>query len=102
MEIMKAEEKRKQLIYELMTGLYDLEQVQFPESKLVENEYEDWKPCSELYSRVYDANVRLCERLGVEEDTDVNIIIDSMNEITRILVMKMYDYGANREMFDQK
>lgn len=55
-----------------------------------------------LYSRVYDANVRLCERLGVEEDTDVNIIIDSMNEITRILVMKMYDYGANREMFDQK
>ena len=74
MEIMKAEEKRKQLIYELMTGLYDLEQVQFPESKLVENEYEDGKPCSELYSRVYDANVRLCERLGVEEDTDVNII----------------------------
>ena len=74
MEIMKAEEKRKQLIYELMTGLYDLEQVQFPESKLVENEYEDGKPCSELYGRVYDANVRLCERLGVEEDTDVNII----------------------------
>ena len=102
MDIIKTDEKRKQLIYELMTGLYDLEQVQFPESKLLENEYEDGKPCSELYGRVYDANVRLCERLGVEEDTDVNIIIDSMNEITRILVMKMYDYGANREVFDQK
>ena len=35
-------------------------------------------------------------------DKDVDIIIDSMNEITRILAMKMYDYGANREMFDQK
>ena len=102
MEIIKMDEKRKQLIYELMTGLYDLEQVQFPESKLVENEYKDGKPCSELYSRVYDANVRLCERLGVEEDADVDIIIDSMNEITRILAMKMYDYGTNREMFDQK
>lgn len=102
MEIIKTDEKRKQLIYELMTGLYDLEQVQFPESKMVENEYEDGKPCSELYSRVYDANVRLCERLGVDEDKDVDIVIDSMNEIARILAMKMYDYGANREMFDQK
>ena len=46
MEIIKTDEKRKQLIYELMTGLYDLEQVQFPESKLVENEYEDGKLCS--------------------------------------------------------
>ena len=49
MDIIKTEnaveEKRKQLIYELMIGLYDLEQVQFPESKLVENEYEDGKPC---------------------------------------------------------
>lgn len=98
----RADEKRKQLIYELMIGLYDLEKVQFPESKLVENEYEDGKPCSELYSRVYDANVRLCERLGVEEDEDVETIINCMNDIAHILAMKMYDYGVNREMFDQK
>ena len=34
------EKKRKQLIYDLMIGLYDLELVQFPESKIVEDEFE--------------------------------------------------------------
>lgn len=97
-----AEEKRKQLIYELMTGVYDLKQVQFPESKIVEDEYADGKPCAELYGRVYDAKVRLCERLGVDEDEDVETIINCMNDIAHILAMKMYDYGANREMFGQK
>ena len=95
------EKKRKQLIYDLMIGLYDLELVDFPESKIVEDEFEEDKPCSELYGHVCDANKRLCERLGVQEDKDVDIIINCMFDISRILAMKMYDYGMKREMFDQ-
>ena len=89
-----AQEKQKQLIYELMTGAYDLEQVQFPESRIVEDEFAEGKPCAELYGRVYEANRKLCERLGVDEDKDVETIINCMNDISRILAMKMYDYGA--------
>lgn len=98
----RAKEKRKQLIYELMIGAYDLEQVQFQESKIVEDEFAEGKPCAELYRSVFEANRRLCERLGVDEDEDVETIINCMNDIAHILAMKMYDYGTNREMFDQK
>ena len=93
----EVEEKRKQLIYELMIGAYDLEKVEFPESKIVEDEFEEGKPCSELYGHVCDANKRICERLGVQEDKDVEIIINCMDDICRILAMKMYDYGMKRE-----
>lgn len=92
-----AEEKRKALIYELMIGLYDLKILQFPESEVVEDEFLEGKPCAELYGRVYDAHLRLCERLGVDEDEDIETIINCMNDITRILAMKMYDYGANSD-----
>ena len=94
-------EKQKQLIYDLMTGLYDRQKVEFPECRMVEDEFAAGKPCEELYRRVYEANVRLCERLGVSEDKDVEIIISCMNDISHILAMKMFDYGANKEILSQ-
>ena len=60
----------------------------------IQNEFEEGKPCSEAYKRVYAANRRLCERLGVDEDPDVEMIIDSMFEITRTVGEKMFEYGA--------
>ena len=61
------------------------------------DEFVEGKPCFELYEHVCDANKRICERLGVQEDKDVEIIINCMDDIGRILAMKMYDYGMKRE-----
>lgn len=88
-----------ELIYNLMTGLYNLQAVQFPESAIVEDEFQEGKPCELLYGRMYDARERLCERLGVEEDEDIETIINSMEDIARILALKMYEYGTNWEQF---
>ena len=105
MDIIKTkkvlEEKRKQLIYELMNGYYDKDKVEFLESQIVEDEFEEGRPCADLYKQVYEANRRLCERLGVEEDKDVEMIINCMNEISRILAMKMYDYGVDMKKFEE-
>jgi hypothetical protein len=46
-----------------------------------------------LYQEVYDANRRLCSRLGVDEDRDIENLISNMQEIAKILAMKMFDYG---------
>jgi plasmid maintenance system antidote protein VapI len=46
-----------------------------------------------LYQEVFDANRRLCERLGVDEDKDIEHLINNMQDITKILAMKMFDYG---------
>lgn len=91
---------KKQLIFDLMNGLYDLEKVDFPESRIVENEFAEGKPCEELYRRVYDARIRICERLGVSENLDVETIISCMEDISCILAMKMFDYATNKELVD--
>ena len=81
-------------VYEAVCGEYADEADYVIQNVRIENEFEEGKPCSEAYKRVYAANRRLCERLGVDEDTDVEMIIDSMFEITRTVGEKMFEYGA--------
>jgi hypothetical protein len=47
-----------------------------------------------LYQEVFDANQRLCDRLGVNEDKDIELIINSMQDIAKLLAFKMFDYGV--------
>ena len=81
-------------VYEAVCGEYADEADYVIQNVRIENELEEGKPCSEAYKRVYAANRRLCERLGVDEDTDVEMIIDSMFAITRAVGEKMFEYGA--------
>lgn len=81
-------------IYEAVLGAYADEADYVIQNVRIQNEFEEGKPCSEAYKRVYAANRRLCERLGVDEDPDVEMIIDSMFEITRTVGEKMFEYGA--------
>lgn len=81
-------------VYEAVCGEYADEADYVIQNVRIQNEFEEGKPCSEAYKRVYAANRRLCERLGVDEDPDVEMIIDSMFEITRTVGEKMFEYGA--------
>ena len=81
-------------VYEAVCGEYADEADYVIQNVRIQNEFEEGKTCSEAYKRVYDANRRLCEQLGVDEDPDVEIIIDSMFEITRTVGEKMFEYGA--------
>lgn len=81
-------------VYEAVCGEYADEADYVIQNVRIENEFEEGKPCSEAYKQVYAANCRLCERLGVDEDPDVEMIIDSMFAITREVGEKMFEYGA--------
>ena len=81
-------------VYEAVCGEYADETDYVIQNVRIQNEFEEGKTCSEAYKRVYEANRRLCERLGVDEDPDVEMIIDSMFEITRTVGEKMFEYGA--------
>ena len=80
-------------VYEAVCGEYADEADYVIQNVRIKNEFEEGKTCSEAYKRVYEANRRLCERLGVDEDPDVEMIIDSMFEITRTVGEKMFEYG---------
>lgn len=83
----------KEMIYDLMNGQIDLEKYPAQESNIVKNEFEKGMPCDVCYEQVYEANKRLCERLGVEEDKDVELIVNNLLQIAKYQAMKMYDYG---------
>ena len=79
----------KEQIYERMTI-----QLVRPDPE-IPCEFDEGKPCEELYGRVCDARLRLSERTGIGfEDRDVLEIIESLEEIGKICALKMYDYGA--------
>lgn len=60
----------------------------------VGNAFAEGMPCCELYRQIYEANQRLCSRLGkIDEDADVELIINNFLEINRILCLEMYRYG---------
>lgn len=89
----KNREEFKKMVYDLMNGSLELDLCTAPEKELVVNEYADGGKCEQLYSEVFAANRRVCQKLGVDEDRDVEIIICNLLDIGEHLSMKMYDYG---------
>lgn len=87
------------MVYDLMNGSLELDLCTDPEKELVVDEYAAGSKCDQLYEEVFTANRRICQRLGVEEDKDVEIIIRNLLNIGEHLSMKMYDYG---EYFSKK
>ena len=79
--------KQLEYIYESMIG----ELVEpCPE---IENAFAPGQRCAALYEEIFQANMRLCQRLGVEEDPDVECIINNFFTINRELCIRMYQYG---------
>ena len=81
-------------VYEAVLGAYADEADYVIQNVRIQNEFEEGRPCGEAYKRVYEANRRLCERLGVDEDPDVETIIHSMFAIMRTVGEKMFEYGG--------
>ena len=79
----------KEQIYERMTI-----QLVRPDPE-IPCEFDEGKPCEELYGRVCDARLRLSERTGIGfEDRDLLDIIEGLEEIGKLCALKMFDYGG--------
>ena len=90
----KKEKEKKEKIFDLMTGSLVLETLDESERNLVADEFAKGEPCELLYNDIYAAKCRIYDRLGVREDSDVELIISNLLDIGKKLAMKMYDYGA--------
>lgn len=87
------QEEWKEMVYDLMNGVYDLEQYPMEESSYIKDEFAKGKYCQKAYEEVYAAKQRLNKRLEKVEDKDVELIIARLQDIGRYLALKMYDYG---------
>ena len=84
---------QKEQIYDMMNGFLVEEALFMPEGIVIEDEFAEGKECCLLYEGVYQAKQNLCERLGEDEDRDVEAILSGMERIARLLSLKMYEYG---------
>ena len=84
---------QKELIYDKMNGFLTDGLPSLAEGTVVEDEFAEGKECCLLYEGVYQAGRNLCERLGEDEDSDVEIILNGMERINRLVSLKMYEYG---------
>lgn len=91
--MMKNKEELKNVIYQLVTGTRNLEEYPAEESRYVANAFAEGEPCADRYREIFETENRLCERLGVENDPDVDMLADGFLEIMEIVSKKMFDYG---------
>lgn len=89
----KNSKEFKERLYEIMNGYFNSGRDSFPECEIVKDEFAEGSFCSMRYKEVYDANRRICSRLGVEEDKDIETMITGLLEIGKYQCFKMYDYG---------
>ena len=78
------------IVYDLLSGT----RIRQPDDPEVENLFAVGRECEQLYAQVYDSNLHLCQRLGVEEDADVEVIINSLLRIFELTGKRMYGYGV--------
>lgn len=95
-------EEKKNLIFDLMNGSLVLDEVKDLCKDQIVDEFAQGSYCSELYEEVYQAKVSLCNRLGVQEDSDIETIISNLLLIGKHLSMKMFDYGMEEERKQEK
>ena len=95
-------EEKKNLIFDLVNGSLVLDEVKDLWKDQVVDEFAKGSYCSELYEEVYQAKVSLCNRLGVQEDSDIETVISNLLLIGKHLSMKMFDYGMEEERKQEK
>lgn len=84
----------KEMIYDILNGYYESDDTIAYEGMDTENEFQEDRECAVLYEKVYQARLRLSQKLGRDEDPDVEAVVNGMNDIGRILAYRMYEYGS--------
>lgn len=92
----------KEWIFALMTDAVYIERYPITEGSEIENLFAKGSDCDCAYEEVYEAKCRLCQRLGVQEDKDVEDIISNLLWIGKSMAMKMYDFGARFSSIPEK
>lgn len=84
------ENKIAQMVYNRVMGYDEQPQAELP----IENLFAEGAPCDTLYEEIYAANLRLCQRLGVEEDRDIQLILQRFEQINLLVAEKMFYYAT--------
>ncbi len=86
----------KKLIYDMLNGFIDCDRVSLPIGFSAELISEFEKSCEHLLTQIYESKMHLYDKLGNEDDEDVELIVNRIEELCRIISYKMYDLGRQQ------
>lgn len=87
-------EKFPAYVYESMNGYADEKQILPALHGIVQNEFAENSLCEKWCDLIYDARLRLANRLGTdEEDADILALVNAYESMSRYIAEKMYVYG---------
>lgn len=84
------EKKSAELVYQRLMGFCE----QPMPGVAVENLFAEGADGDRLYEEIYGARLRICQRLGVEEDQDLGLMMDCFDQMIRLVAEKMFECGA--------
>lgn len=87
-------------VYEMVMGAITEDEVSEEYAK-IQDEFSKDSECDRLYGEIYETKQHISQKLhksgeepSGEEDPDVELIINHMFDICRIIGIKMFEYGA--------
>lgn len=86
-------------VYEMVMGAITEDEASEEYAK-IQDEFSKDSECDRLYGEIYEAKQHISQKLhksgeeSGEEDPDVELIINHMFDICRIISIKMFEYGA--------
>lgn len=82
-------------VYEMVMGAITEDEASEEYAKIQDEFFKD-SECDRLYEEIYEAKQHISQKLhkSGEEDPDVELIINHMFDICRIISIKMFEYGA--------
>lgn len=83
----------KQMIYDMINGFMNCDALLLPENVWVKDEFAIGSEFDCLAEKIYQAKLNIGEKLDNPEDEDLEELSNCMNELMRLVALKMYDYG---------
>lgn len=86
----------KKLIYDMLNGFIDCDRLSLPVDFSTEQILDSEKSFEHLLDQIYESKMHLYDKLDDEDDKDVELIVNRIEELCRVVSYKMYELGKQQ------
>ena len=85
-----------EVIYNVINDFYTDNAFLVSEDMKLKEIFGEGSECSRLSEKMYQAKLNLCQKLGEEENAELETIFDCMERIMKTVSLKMFECGTKQ------
>lgn len=85
-----------EVIYNIINDFYTDNTFPVSEDMKLKEIFGEGSECSRLSEKMYQAKLNLCQKLGEEENAELETIFDCMERIMKTVSLKMFECGTKQ------